>query len=171
MFCFAVLSPSWKPQCRPPCHRQMIQMRKLSMMHGSARFASWRNEEFYSYLVATLSLVWSVRHHFQHVPCAGSHSLALSEHSCHENLQQECSTSLEQRASMAMRYGWPAVLPTWLSPAFWTAVISVVCSGPVCPTFEAPISRGHSNQSSTKFAFVQRHEVFYIKTDIRMNVL
>jgi hypothetical protein len=59
------------------------------MMHGSARFASWKNGELCSYLAVTLLLVWSVRHHFQHALCADSHSLALSGHSSHENLQQE----------------------------------------------------------------------------------
>jgi hypothetical protein len=164
MFCFAVHSARWKPQHWPPHRKETFQKRRRLMMHGSARFASWRSGELYSYLVVTLSLVWNVRHHCQHVLCAGSHSLVLSGHSSHEKLRQECSASLDR---IVFECPWDVGGLQCCQHDLALLSEQQLLPGSLCSTFQSLISPGHSNQSSTTFAIVQGHQVFYI----RMNVL
>ena len=98
-------------------------------MHESARFASRKNVELYSYLVVTSLPVSSVRHHCQHVLSAGNLSLALLGLFCHKSRKQQCNIKFNVQSSLSKECGccgWPAVLPARLGFDFWTAVISDV---------------------------------------------
>jgi len=70
------------------------------MMRESARFASWKNVELYSYLVVTLLLVSGVRHHCRRVLFAGNLSLGLLGLSFHKSRKQQCNIKFNVQSSL-----------------------------------------------------------------------
>ena len=140
------------------------------MMHESARFASWKNVELYSYLVVTLLLVSSVHHHCQRVLSADNLSLGLLGFSFRKRRKQQCNIKFNVQSSLAKESGccgWPALLPTWLGFKFWTAMTSDVYCSPLIATFQAPTAPAHLIKPAQNFCMKAcRASAFYIMADV-----
>jgi hypothetical protein len=87
-------------------------------MRESARFASRKNVELCSYLVVTLLLVSSVRHHYQRVLSAGNLSLGLLGLSFHKSRKQQCNIKFSVKSSLAKECGCMTLLSFLNSSGF-----------------------------------------------------